>query len=1018
MAVVGALTLLSLPLYSSVSWSNNFLNKPDGTLEKMKEGTYQPDLSAFRSRLDARMLDRRWVTADAMALANEAFFIGQSGFNDMVRLGFPLAHKPEFQWVTHQESYWYARYNMGHTMGLGHMGIHMVQGPYWTLKALELNNKNKVVRDRGERIPSNKDVMLGYYMPMYYKRIGIPRPFDDPQPAYLMFESGDPHFTSEAVASDTYFDPQSQKMGKWGMPEYFWNTRYARWDQDKQSRYIDMGGDGMTMKRGSMWIAYMFKQNRTAASPSSQGFAESSKQVKAQQVGYEDGITMLGNDPEEGFRGMILVTSNANRLLAWKSQLVADEQGNLGGINPYEYEPSKGFRYFPHRIWPNMMSAGDLPERQWAFDINDPRSLLYDQAAMLLGVTEYYHQTYRLPEVFSANPPVDGGIVERDLGIVARGVANMLVKNMTTMHINNGLLVSEWQPKTSKFWVTTELNHAGPGEIVSVRDSAYAIKALREYVDRMRDPSGNPKSQENADLEPELTKNAETLLRAHAEFMLKVQEPSGAYCASYRVTTAECLGDKTLSEPSFWAIAALTTAYHATGQEKYAEAARKTWNYVNTQFWYEPSGLFRTRLGDDTVYVTPVSMAAQLWAYREIMFATPAHLIEPLIDRWTRWWVQTMDMTGLIQSEENRSGELCHGVCSKDFDNDGIPSMRKAHGRYGVAPVFASRIAVNLGGAKNKDFAKVGGDVHDPEMYGGKIKYHYTPKTQERALSGILLPVKLDTQYDKEGQLKAPWITRDKMTRFDGITYMVPPAIPITRGSSFTGRQLVEMNCAHCHGYTGEGITGIPWKDDSLHRTREDMFEVPKNGRFTRLMPEWGRGLGDDFGSVLTDEEIYRIVDYVQSKEFQQLVHEDYNGIAHPNMPPKDVYWYISLSYIHGKQTPATEEDIRLIMDAQEQAVKEKRPIDIMALLREAEKGRPLQASDPSSSIAWLKKLMPNSDLRSQREEFKAYTIFDEVLTRPLRVSNEIRAKDQGSISVDLPIAGLPKVHPVKSNER
>ncbi len=382
-------------------------------------------------------------------------------------------------------------------------------------------------------------------------------------------------------------------------------------------------------------------------------------------------------------------------------------------------------------------------------------------------------------------------------------------------------------------------------------------------------------------------------------------------------------------------------------------------------------------------------------------------------------------MTGLIQSEENRTGELCHGVCAKDFDNDGVPSMRKGHGRYGIAPVFASRIAVNLGGAKNVEFARLGGEVHDPETYGGKVRYGYKHKTSEQAQVGIQLPVKLDIQFEKDGQAQAPWILRDKMTRFDGVTYMVPPAIPMKRGSNFTGRQLMEMNCAHCHGYTGEGITGIPWKDDALHRTRDDMFEVPKNGRFMRLMPEWGRGLGDDFGSVLTDEEIYRIVDYVQSNEFKQWVHEDYSGIAHPTMPPKDVYWYISLSYIHGKQTPATEEDIRLIMDAQERAVKEQRSIDIMALLREAEQGRARQASDPQSSFAWLKDLVTFSDFRKRREEFKVYTVFDEVLTKTIMAPEDLppkeglRSSTQPLTSTMVPQTTHPtQALPVMSRER
>lgn len=981
--LISLIALFTVLVAGSIASANYFMHEPDGTVAKLKEGTFQPDLSQYRTKLDVKVLDRRWVAKEALEAANQMFFIGQSGFADMVRAAFPLAHKPAFHWVTHQEAYWYARWQLMFGMGFGHQGIHMVHGPYFTLKSLELTQKGKSYRDRGERLLSPKDVMMDIILPNYWKRIGIWRPLhDDTQPAYLIWESGDPHFTSPQIPTDTFWDPQSSKKGKFGVPEYFFNERYSRWSADKQSRYIDFGADATTMKRGSMWIAYMFKSTHEGYSPSS-GFTEHAQAVNASGLGYEDKLSLLGNDAEEGFKGVALTLTNLNRVLAWKSQLVADEEGNLGGIDPFKYNPEAGrLRYFPHRIWPNMMMAGDLPERHWNFDINDPRSLLWDQSQAILGLTEFYHQTYRLPEVFSANPPVDGGLVERDLGVVARGLANMVVKNIFAMHTNNGLMVSEWQPKQTKWWLHKSFDHPGSGDTVSVMDSAYGIRALREYVDRMRDPLGNPKNPQNPDLEPELTKKALTLLTAQADFLLKVQEPDGSFCEAYHVVTGACVGEKTLSEPQFWAVGALTSAYHATGNEKYTEAARKAWNYVNEKYWHEPSGLYRTRLNDDTVIITPMAVAGQLWAYREIMFATPIQLIEPLIDRFPRWWVQTVNMTGFIQSEENRTGELCHGVCSADYDNDGIPWTGKGHGRFGIAPGLAAKIAVNLGGPNNEAFAALGGEKHDPEMYGGKVVYRYAPKSSDQALKGILLPVKLDVKYDKDGSPEAPWVARGKMTRFDGLTYPVPPAIPFKRGSNFTGRQIVEMNCAHCHGYTGEGITGIPWKDSSLHRTRDDMFEVPKNGRFTRIMPEWGRGLGDEMGSTLTDEEIYRIVDYVQSREFQQEVYQDYNGIANPNQPTKDAYFYISLSYLHGKKTPATEEDIRLVMDAQERAIREKRPIDIMALLREAEKGRTVEyASDPEDLFVRIADFFSGQGLRRQENHQKAYPGFFETLT-------------------------------------
>ena len=141
-------------------------------------------------------------------------------------------------------------------------------------------------------------------------------------------------------------------------------------------KYIDMGGIGIMLKRASMWVDYMWKSTHTGESPSSQ----------------TKRIVLAGNDAEEGFRGMALATSRANQVLSLKAQLVANESGELGGINPATYDPENGLRYFPHRIWPNMLLAGDLPERQWGFEIDDPRSLLFDQGALLWGNTHFSNQ--------------------------------------------------------------------------------------------------------------------------------------------------------------------------------------------------------------------------------------------------------------------------------------------------------------------------------------------------------------------------------------------------------------------------------------------------------------------------------------------------------------------------------------------------------------------------------------------------------------------------------------------------
>jgi len=275
------------------------------------------------------------------------------------------------------------------------------------------------------------------------------------------------------------------------------------------------------------------------------------------------------------------------------------------------------------------------------------------------------------------------------------------------------------------------------------------------------------------------------------------------------------------------------------------------------------------------------------------------------------------------------------GVGSRDWDNDGVPWLGRGDGKFGIAPTLALEVAVNIANpGENKAFNKLKGQKHWAEMYGGKIRYAYKTLSKEKASEEMKLPVKIDYELMVD---EHDWEERGELLRWDGTVQNLPPAKPFKRGSKLTGRQIFEMNCAHCHGYTGEGITGISYEADSLVRTRDDMFEVPHNGRFTRLMPEWGLGNRDEMGSVLTNEEIYKVVDYIQSDEFKKIFVDVQNGYAYPQFPPKDPYFFISRSYVRGKKNPATREDIALIMNLQRDAAKTGKPINIIQKLIEAE---------------------------------------------------------------------------------
>ena len=90
------ITFASVLLATGLVSADYSINSPDGRLIHLKEGTFQPDLSPYRSKLpEVKILDRTFKPKYQQWAANEEFEISQTGLNNMVRAALPLEHNAD-----------------------------------------------------------------------------------------------------------------------------------------------------------------------------------------------------------------------------------------------------------------------------------------------------------------------------------------------------------------------------------------------------------------------------------------------------------------------------------------------------------------------------------------------------------------------------------------------------------------------------------------------------------------------------------------------------------------------------------------------------------------------------------------------------------------------------------------------------------------------------------------------------------------------------------------------------------
>lgn len=862
--IKGLIKTLSIAVtlgFVAQSAAKNYIYTADERVVPIKGGFVQPDISMYRSPIESKVIDRTFFTNEATFMANEGFKTGMEGYNDMVKAGFPVAYKRAFQWVTAREMYFYARYLLDYIGGRSHSGVHMVHGPYWSMKADKYSAFNKLIRDRGERAFSNKDVLLGIELPTVYQRTGFPRVFDDIQPTYLQYKSVQPFFTGKLDNTDSFDDPMSGKKGGWGVPNTYLNNAAQRFDHDKMDTTFDLGAMGQFVKRRSQWLDRFFQAGHKGTT----------------HVSRNKEVSLLGNDAEEGMRGWGLTTSALNEILQVKASMFTDGE-NLLGLNTETYNPDNGFKYLPHEIKPNLLWVGDIPERVWSMEIQDPTSQLWDQASWVWASAGYAVAANRRTSFFTDNPPVDGGLIEKRTGKVAESLGNAIFRNIVAMHLDNGILVSEWHPEKGK------------GSHIELKDMAMALVSINDMAE----------SWKNIGRHADLQTLAKGIVMKNADFLVNVQAANGSFSSAYSSSGAPS-GTSGLASSQWEAIRGLIAGYYSSRNTDYLAAARKAYNYASKNYWVAEQGVYRSELSNDTVTVTPYNVGITMAALRELMFTTPTYLLEDQIEHMTRWWTQTVNQSGLLLSEHQATGEVYTGYGTGDDDADGIPYVSKAHGKYGAAPVVAAEVKINVGGTSNSAFNAIDADSHQANRLAS-VAMNFSLNDHPTQASPQLMPL--------QDEVVSGLVERKDMQRTDGTHIPLAASKPIQVGQgtkrNLTGKQIFEANCMLCHGQNGEGIDGKPL-ENFMNFPAVAMEAFVFSGNHTASMPPFGVGNGDKVGGTLTKDEIKRIVSYVQGDEFKANYTRSQNGEVLSNHKAKDIWFYLSRENIKHKGKKAID---------------------------------------------------------------------------------------------------------------
>ncbi|MBW7453415.1 hypothetical protein ACFOLF_10035 [Paenibacillus sepulcri] len=598
------------------------------------------------------------------------------------------AGKPDsptaFDYIAGIESYEYSEEAMYEVVEKSGMGLHLANGP--------------AVADEAKKAGQSPNELLASRFLKMADSVG--QPADQIQqnmfPTFIEYAAGDPHY-AQKVDTGKYADGENGTY----IPNYQVDFSSLRWDRDKMKKQFVPAAYGATMLKQSLWAGDFLGNLHNAESDEE---VDASTAAEGQEA--DQGLK-LGVSSVDGMQGMILTEEVWNKLQYVRDNLFYDS--SLQGLGALGKNATNV--YLPHAIDVEENGDKDYPNVK-GLKVNDGSSSLQDQWLMLWPTSEFYGMTDQRKDNPNRNPAFarvfDGDpfpaapaantdsdpsndVVSNDPFTIASDVLLAVFDNIKTRHWNNdaGTLV-------------TSFDGGKQGTAVDTFQAGYTIEALRMFE---RAIDGLPVGYANGDaaegLKTAAGAEAKEMIIRQADFILSALINKDGLAVSGYDTAKDEAGQDTTLLAQEGAIRGLTSAFLATEDEKYRDAARHLYAAMDSKLWDNGIKAYKTN-GDEASYDAFAAGGVSAMLRLALLHLkntgsesdAPKALEQSAIQqRYVDFYRQVIDgpslEEGMQASEFWDTGDFYkEGDDSGNTDGDTVPQIQKGHGDNGISPVL------------------------------------------------------------------------------------------------------------------------------------------------------------------------------------------------------------------------------------------------------------------------------------------------------------------------------------------